>query len=623
MNMNVRFGWKFVLLTLVCVAGPATAGATDRGGPALGYPVASTSATAADKAAEAKRLAAQAAELAQRAAVLAAESQAEESAAAAPKTINVVTQSTPWSTRGAAEVLISDSDSQPAASAMPSTVPSPVPTIGWRSHRGAPNSAIRFSDPSVPASSPTTNSTPTIKKPAPIAASSQPTNPQTSDGFELKLTEAALAAKIYNLHGAPIAAEPAPAATNPVATVDNAAPKAAAAKTTTTSAEPQPLQGEGIRLATTKFADAEVKTADSEEPMPVPTTPYANDRPLGSGDDVPSECLDGACCPQPRPLFWTSGIEATFLRPDLNDGFAGFSALEVVDERFDEFSTSTDDVDDFYMSPRIWVGVQGCLWGANLRYFHLRAGEGSFDPTLGSDGQWDGPNCGTPDFGYTSCNDLEAYTVDLEITRRVCLHDCWMQFSAGVRHAEIEHDASLIATALADDSVIFGFAGAHRQTRGTGIVLGWYGRKPIFPCSCVHWFYNFHWSAVWGPTETAAETGVLLSLTSQDPDAIATAGSVNGASTSVDDNLFIGEIQLGLEWDYALRCLPANAFCRVALEYQRWSGGQGFSAANSFAGAAIDDGSTVTTTTIGDALALADAPELDLIGLAVSTGLTW
>jgi hypothetical protein len=335
--------------------------------------------------------------------------------------------------------------------------------------------------------------------------------------------------------------------------------------------------------------------------------------------DVPCDCMEDACCPQPRPLFWTSGIEATFLRPDLNDGAAAFSVFEASDERFDEFSTTTDDVDDFYMSPRIWFGVQGCLWGANLRYWHLRANEGSFDPTLGSDGEWDGPNCGTPDFGYTSCNDLEAYTVDLEITRRVCLHDCWMQFSAGVRHAEIEHDASLNATALADDSVLFGFAGAHRQTRGTGLVLGWYGRKPIFPCSCVHWFYNFHWSALWGPTETAAETGVLVSLTSQDPDAVAAAGSVNGASTAVDDNLFIGEIQLGLEWDYALRCMPANAFCRVAVEYQRWSGGQGFSAANSFAGVEIDN----DLTTLGDALAIADTPELDLIGLAISTGLTW
>ena len=194
-----------------------------------------------------------------------------------------------------------------------------------------------------------------------------------------------------------------------------------------------------------------------------------------------------------------------------------------------------------------------------------------------------------------------------------------MQFSAGVRHAEIEQDASLIATALADDSVLFGFASGHRQTRGTGLVLGWYGRRPIFPCSCVHWFYNFHWSALWGPTETAAETGVLVSLTSQDPDAVAAAGSVNGASTAVDDNLFIGEIQLGLEWDYALRCMPANAFCRVALEYQRWTGGR----ASPPPIRSPASKSTTIPTTLGDALAIADAPELDLVGLAISTGLTW
>ena len=142
----------------------------------------------------------------------------------------------------------------------------------------------------------------------------------------------------------------------------------------------------------------------------------------------------------------------------------------------------------FGLACRAAYGVPTCA------YFHLRANEGSFDPTLGSDGEWDGPGCGIVDFGYDSCNALEAYTVDLEITRRVCLNDCWMQFSAGVRHAELQSDASLFGTALADDSQIFGFADSHRSSRGTGIVLGWYGRRPIFPCSCIHWFYNAHWS---------------------------------------------------------------------------------------------------------------------------------
>ena len=56
-----------------------------------------------------------------------------------------------------------------------------------------------------------------------------------------------------------------------------------------------------------------------------------------------------------------------------------------------------------------------------------------------------------------------------------------------------------------------------------------------------------------------------------------------------------------------------------AVEYQRWSGGRGFSFANSFAGVEIDN----DPTTFADAAALADSPELDLIGLSVSTGLTW
>ena len=601
MIMNHRFGRTLVLLAILSAPVQATAGATDSG--ASRSDVHFTSANP-DKAAEAKRLAAQAAELAQRAAALAAESQAEQAAASTPKQINVATKAPTWNAAGAAEVMISDADSQPAAS--------PVPSIGWRSHRAASDSAIRFANPGASA------------KPAALAARARDIKSDASTGSELKLSDLTTAAQ--NI------AQKTAAAAAVAALKDTAAPlpkesKTAQAETATQKNQPaaagntasQTHKDDNVKQAATKIEDSKVRRADSEEPMPAPADPYDGGKVLGNGENEPCECVDAGCCPPRRPLFWTSGVEATFLNPDLNEGVAAFQAVEFNEERIDEVSTTNDDVDSIYMAPRIWVGVQGCLWGANLRYFHLRANEGSFDPTLGTDGEWDGPRCGIVDFGYDSYNALEAYTVDLEITRRVCLHDCWMQFSAGVRHAELEHDASLFGTALADDSQIFGFAEAHRVSRGTGLVFGWYGRRPIFPCSCIHWFYNAHWSALWGPTNTAAETGVMLALTSQDPTAVATAGSVNSASTHVSDNLFIGEIQLGLEWDYALRCLPANAFCRAAVEYQRWSGGKGFSFANSFAGVEIDD----DPTTFADAIALADSPELDLIGLSVSTGLTW
>jgi hypothetical protein len=124
---------------------------------------------------------------------------------------------------------------------------------------------------------------------------------------------------------------------------------------------------------------------------------------------------------------------------------------------------------------------------------------------------------------------------------------------------------------------------------------------------------------LWGPTQTAAET--FAAVQSNDPNFIAGAASVNGAYTNVDDTMFIGEIQLGLEWDYPLACLPANAFFRTAIEYQRWDGGRGYSAANSFAGIAINNGSpneSIVSTAAG-----APEPQMDLFGFTIGTGLTW
>jgi len=608
MIMDHRFGRTLVLLAIASVAVPAIAGAADSG---LSQSEVRFTSTSADKAAEAKRLAAQAAELSRRATELAAESQAEEPAAASPKQVSVVSDSATWNAPGAAEVLISDSDPQQAES--------PIPAIGWRSHRITSESAIRFANSSA------------VARPAGLAAQAMIDKKEANPDSELKFSDLQTVAKSIAEKTAAVEtlAQDAAAAIAPpkeLPPVDSH--ESAIAKSEPEAKEKLPAErettapthkDENVKLVASKIADTQVRPADGEEPMPVPADPYADGTMYGNGGSEPCECVDACCCPPRRPLFWTSGVEATFLNPDFNDGWGQFGAIEFADNREDVVSTSQDDVDSIYMSPRIWVGVQGCKWGANVRYFHLRANEGSYDPVLGTDGEWDGPGCGINDFGYDSCNALEAYTIDLEITRRVCLNDCWMQFSAGVRHAELQHDASLFGAALADDSQIFGFAESHRSSRGTGIVLGWYGRRPIFPCSCIHWFYNARWSALWGPTNTDAETGVMLAVTSTDPNAVGTAGSVNRGSTHVSDNLFIGEIQLGLEWDYALRCLPANAFCRAAVEYQRWSGGKGYSAADSFAGVEINS----VPTTFAESTAVADSPELDLIGLAISTGLTW
>lgn len=610
--MNVRFGRTLALAALVGAALPATGRAANSGGPILGV--------------------------------------AKPAAATAP-----ALNAQQWGSRDADEVLISDTDPQPVATAavngaVSTGVPSAVPAIGWRSPRKATtDGSIQFTKQATAGS--VTGATTTGVKPA---SASSATGASSID-IDAQLSDAALAAKAYadelarqaanaeaeNAAALKVAAEQAAAearaeiaksaiekAALERASIEQAALTKAKitplpavdAKSTAESAgeiEPQALKDGNIRLAT-KFQDSKVRPADGEEAIPAPEVPFNGDKPLKNGDGVDYECMTD-CCPPPRPLFWTAGVEASFLAPDLNEGSAGFGAFSDANGNFADYSTSNDDVDDFYLTPRVWIGVQGCLWGANLRYWRLNASEGSYDPILGSNGEWDGPGCGVEDFGYQSCNDLEMYTVDFEITRRVCLHDCWMQFSLGARHAEIESAATLWGAALTDDAQLLGVAGSNRASRGTGILLGWYGRKPIYPCSCVHWFYNLRWSALWGKTETAAQTGAMVGMITTDPDAVAVAGSVNNASTSVNDDMFIGEVQVGLEWDYALRCLPANAFWRISLEYQRWTGGRGYTYANSFAGVEVDD----ELTALGDALAIADSPDLDLIGLSIGTGLTW
>jgi hypothetical protein len=382
----------------------------------------------------------------------------------------------------------------------------------------------------------------------------------------------------------------------------------------------------GLKLSDRTFTDSEVvPAADATYPETLLSgsdlsTPVSYDACCGTGCSTGCDpCCDpcGDCRP---PLFWVVGVEATFLKPDLSGSTTTYS---IVDETATvaDFTAHSDDVDSFYAAPRLWLGIQGCKWGMNLRYWHLQASESSFDTFF--DEQF-GQDWGLVDEGYFSYGRLEAYTVDLEITRLFCCRDCWMQFSFGVRHAEFEQSQGITGLTdvsdafLPDDTtaILAGYGRSDSITRGTGIVLGLYGRQPLFPCSCIHVFYNLRGSVLWGPTETYAETSAQLAV--DDVDAIAIAGSANGAHTAVNDDLFIGEVQLGLEWNYALRCVPANAFVRGAVEYQRWDGGAGFSEAGSFATVDVSgDEATVETTST------TFRPQLDLIGIAVGTGLTW
>lgn len=558
--MNVRISLPVATLVALLVAIPTTLQGAP-GGQASGPAGRPAAGTTANAptAAEAARLAAAAADMAQRAAKLAEQAQ------------NSADSSSTWRRRG-------ETQQQPA--------------------------------PSAPAAYPTTS---TPGPSAPAEASASQTNQdgslhwrqifatdeekaQKSDGPAAKL--ASIGADLTSSFGGQILAD----SSKPAARTIN--------------------DSEVVPAANAQYP--ETLAGDSEYALP------ASYDGCGGGSCSDGCCGDvycgDMCCEPRRPLSWIMGVEATWLHPDLNDRPPTLSVDDFTFDRFNTFSANSADVNSFYISPRIWLGIQGCQWGTVVRYWHMQAAEFNYDSFFDKNGTYDS---GIADASYFASGRLDAYTIDWELTRRFCVHDCQMMLSGGVRYALIQSDQSVtglaqtLANAADDETTILlsGYGRGDSLFRGTGLVLGLNGSQPLFPCSCVQLFWNLRGSVMWGQTDTSAET--FANVESFDPAGAGAAASVNGASTSLNDDLWIGEVQLGLQWDYCLRCIPARSFVRCAVEYQRWEGAKGFSEAGSAAsGAVFESGVPVTAADI-ETLASAGAPKLDLIGLTIGAGLTW
>ncbi len=336
------------------------------------------------------------------------------------------------------------------------------------------------------------------------------------------------------------------------------------------------------------------------------------------GCDGGAACACGRCR---RRRTIVVSTEAVFLGADINGNRVNYLFDDFTIPVTHHFGPAYDnaELDDFYMVPRISLGVQGECWGVVGRYFHMRAGEHDqdiYDPH-------NAPPIGISDQGFDANSLFEAYYTDLELTRNFCLNGSKNQFTFGARYALIQHDESIVgmsntyATGAVPQGILSGGARAQRQAHGTGITFGLNGRKPLFCNSCAHWFYNVRSSILWGCTHNNVETWAqAVSLPGQGVPA--NAGSKDGALVAVNDDLFIGEVQLGIEWDFALRCLPAKSFFRIAGEYQYWDASSGFAASGSFAGYGDPTATSLVNTN-------AQAPGLlvDLYGLSVATGFTW
>lgn len=328
-------------------------------------------------------------------------------------------------------------------------------------------------------------------------------------------------------------------------------------------------------------------------------------------------CAVADCCPPPCcPTYWIAGVEATFLAPNLDGGEVNYLLEDTIAAPAvsEGFGSDNADLDNLYIAPRLWVGVQRGCWGIVARYWRLDSNNQAYDPYVFAPGAAEGIS----DLGYFTFNQLDMYTADIEGTYSFCCCNVKNTLSFGARYASAEHTTGLdtigdVNDGAAGTGVISGGAYARRSADGTGLTGSWYSRKPLFPCSCINVIGGLRGSVLWGDAIAISETRVAAQTPSGGG-----AISTNSAFLAEDGAMFIGEAQLGLQWDYRVQCFPADAFFRIMAEYQYWNAGDGTTLATSFAGFGA-----APNFSQGTASATADSLDIDLYGLSVGTGFTW
>jgi len=321
---------------------------------------------------------------------------------------------------------------------------------------------------------------------------------------------------------------------------------------------------------------------------------------LGCGCD--SGC--GDCC----GLTFVGGVEATFLAP-IRSGDTDFVRYDLVNSVNNQFTTGDDNV-SIVPAPRLWLGFVNCYgWGAQVRYWELNDNALRNDPFVP---YTTFPTLSGDTLGYSSVNSLQMYTLDLEVTKNFCV-GCWdMQAGFGYRHAALES-----ADTVAFQSVIAHGGGNNFYSatgssllnfEGDGLTFALSGSRPT--CHCFELFWSARGSILFGTATSSSSTSAQ---------AIGpgfSAGSSNIAIGEVDDELFIGEVQLGAQWTHGLPCANALFFFRGAFEYQYWDGVGAGSAANSFAEQTAVGGVAIQTQSGGNS-------SMDLVGFTIATGLTY
>lgn len=276
------------------------------------------------------------------------------------------------------------------------------------------------------------------------------------------------------------------------------------------------------------------------------------------------------------------------------------------------FVGATDPGSD--LGIRLWLGMEYGWLGYRVRYTHFGNSEINADPyvpTLVADANT---------HAFHSTYLLDADVVDFEMTQRFCWHNHLLQGSFGGRYARLQRNSTVLGYGELGEVELSGVATGASELEGAGITFGLNGNSPTGWHGCWSWFWGLRGSVIWADQSAYARTHA--SAVVNPPTGAGSADSVDQAFALTDnpDSVFIGEAQLGLQYDKPLCCCAGDFFFRIALEYQHWNTGDLIAGSDSFAG--LTDG-PVNFGGLVESSAFAHDGDLDVLGITIGAGLTY
>lgn len=282
-------------------------------------------------------------------------------------------------------------------------------------------------------------------------------------------------------------------------------------------------------------------------------------------------CADGCCGVVGQSRSGGAGFyaayEATFLQPYFENN-VGFSTTESDGATFNSI-TDTEFSYDTVHSPRVYFG-----WkhqdGVGLRVtwwdFDEEAAPISTNPPLNGFGNVTHPAFGAVDISSTIPTDsfsastsLSAHTIDLEATKETSFGGWEFGVGGGLRYVEL--DQTYFAQLSAAAVTLLGQIDYRQSLEGFGPTISINASRPL--SNRLDLFCKARGSVLYGDSESVLSAGEDLDLVTP---------FTTNRTTSREDLLSIGEIQLGLKWQgVSRRNQMRKPFFSVAFESQVWN----------------------------------------------------